>query len=208
MRKKYKYNYFYKITNLINSHYYFGVHSTDNLEDGYMGSGMRLHQAYKKYGIENFKKDIIKYFDSSQEAYDYEAEIVNETLVKDVECYNIHKGGSGGLSGNATYIFTKKLVVKRKGESHFYVIPAEEYDPLIYDTTWTGKHHTNEGKNKRRLKQTPENSTNNRIWVTNMKGTVKYIRKELLDEFLSNGFELGRTGYKPRKNAQGKEIQI
>ena len=90
-----KYHYFYKITNNINNHFYYGVHNTDDLEDGYMGSGTRLHYAYKKYGIENFTKEILKYFDTSEEAFEYEFNTVNEELVRDPNCYNIKCGGSG-----------------------------------------------------------------------------------------------------------------
>lgn len=91
--KEKKYNYFYKITNLLNNHYYYGIHSTDNLDDGYMGSGKRLRYAYKKYGIENFTKEILKYFDTRKEAGNYEAEMVTEQLVKDNNCYNCTVGG-------------------------------------------------------------------------------------------------------------------
>lgn len=91
--KEHKYNYFYKITNLLNGHFYYGVHSTDNLDDGYMGSGIRLNYAYKKYGIENFEKEILNFFKTREELVNYEAEIVNETLVKDSNCYNIIQGG-------------------------------------------------------------------------------------------------------------------
>ena len=59
-----KYNYFYKITNNLNGHYYYGVHCTNDLDDGYMGSGKRLHWAYEKYGIENFTKEILKFFEN------------------------------------------------------------------------------------------------------------------------------------------------
>ena len=78
-----KYHYFYKITNTINNKYYYGVHSTDNLNDGYMGSGTAIRMAEKKYGIEFFEKEILKYFDTAEEAYDYEKFVVNETLVRD-----------------------------------------------------------------------------------------------------------------------------
>ena len=57
------YYYFYKITNNINGKYYYGVHSTTNINDDYMGSGKYLHRAYNKYGQSNFTKEIIKYLD-------------------------------------------------------------------------------------------------------------------------------------------------
>lgn len=95
------YHYFYKITNKLNQHFYFGIHSTKNLNDGYMGSGTRLHCAYKKYGMEFFEKEIIAFFDSREDASRYESEIVNESLLEDSSCYNIRLGGD-----NATTIGT------------------------------------------------------------------------------------------------------
>lgn len=90
---KRKYHYFYKITNNHNGHYYYGIHSTDDLNDGYMGSGTRLKYAYEKYGIENFTKEILEFFDTREDAAKYEAEIVNEVLIRDDNCYNIVLGG-------------------------------------------------------------------------------------------------------------------
>lgn len=89
------FHYFYKITNLINNKYYYGVHSTNDLNDGYMGSGKRICIAIKKYGIENFKKEILKYFDSRIDMFEYEHLIINENVLKDPLCYNLMLGGCG-----------------------------------------------------------------------------------------------------------------
>ena len=50
-----KYNYFYKIINMKNNNYYFGVHSTNNINDNYYGSGLIIKKLYKKYGYSIFK---------------------------------------------------------------------------------------------------------------------------------------------------------
>ena len=197
-----KYNYFYKITNNINGHFYFGVHSTNNLDDGYMGSGKRLHIAYKKYGIENFSKEILKFFDTVKEAYEYEAEVVNESLVKDDTCYNMQLGGKSiSLSGFIT--------VKTKNSSEYFVIPVEEYykHKNKYYTIWNGRHHSSESRQKISKSMTKENTTSSRRWM-NKDGYVKYVLKTKIDEYLNNGWDFGRPGYKPVKNGQGKSVII
>ena len=88
-----KYHYFYKIINLINGNFYYGIHSTNNLNDNYFGSGVRLGKAIKKYGKNNFEKIILKFFDNREELEQYEKLIVNEILVKENNCYNIAIGG-------------------------------------------------------------------------------------------------------------------
>jgi len=210
IKQDFKYHYFYKITNLINGHFYYGVHNTKKLDDGYMGSGVRLQIAYKKYGIENFKKEILKYFDTKEEAFEYEAEVVNETLVNNDNCYNLAFGGKGGFPPNINSFkissLKNKICVKYKNTEEYFLLDKNEYDSNIYDTNWTNRHHTEESCQKIRKTLTPKESKNDHIWINDGNGNVKYLNKKKLNEYLENGWTLGRKGYKPRKGQQGKTL--
>ena len=111
--------YFYKITNKINRKYYFGVHSTEDINDGYMGSGTVLAKAYKKYGIQNFEKQILKYFQNKQQMYQFEQQVVTLQQVNNKMCYNVVIGGKNAytakhLSQLAKQVSTSDQQVKLK----------------------------------------------------------------------------------------------
>lgn len=90
-----KYNFVYQTTNLINGKIYIGVHSTNDLDDGYLGSGNLISKALKKYGKENFKREILEFFETKNEAYIYESLVVNSDFILRDDIYNITEGGYG-----------------------------------------------------------------------------------------------------------------
>ena len=60
-----KYKFIYKMTNLVNGKIYIGQHVTDNLKDGYRGSGIVLKNALKKYGRSNFEFEILEFYNGN-----------------------------------------------------------------------------------------------------------------------------------------------
>ena len=94
--KKYNYNYIYKITNIKNNKYYIGMHSTNNLDDGYMGSGKRLWYSINYHGKENHVKEILEYLPSRKLLKKRERELVSKELVGEELCLNLKVGGEGG----------------------------------------------------------------------------------------------------------------
>tara|TARA_R110000868_G_scaffold12456_15_gene59602 strand:+ start:47 stop:871 length:825 start_codon:yes stop_codon:yes gene_type:complete len=109
-----KHNYFYKITNLVNSKYYYGIKSTNNIEDRYFGSGTALKNAIKKYGVDNFTKEIIADYSTRKEASDHEARVVTLELIQLKECYNCKTGGDNGFIMSEES--KKKMSISRAGK--------------------------------------------------------------------------------------------
>lgn len=70
----------YRTTNTTNGHYYIGVHKTKNPHDTYIGSGAALKAAVKKYGRSAFTKEVLFVFNTPEEAYNKERELVTESL--------------------------------------------------------------------------------------------------------------------------------
>lgn len=85
----------YKTITLVNNKFYIGKHQTDDLDDNYLGSGIVLQHAIKKYGRESFKREILEYCDNVNLLNEREIYYVN-TVIQDENCYNIAKGGQGG----------------------------------------------------------------------------------------------------------------
>lgn len=94
--KSKKHNLVYKITNLINGKIYIGRHVTNKIDDGYMGSGFQIQKAVEKYGLENFKKEILFDYNNIEDMVNKEAELVNEEFVNRKDVYNVSMGGPGG----------------------------------------------------------------------------------------------------------------
>ena len=94
-----KYNFVYKTTHKESGKYYIGVHSTDNMNDGYLGSGTRVKRSIKKYGEDAFEREVIRHFDTNVDAYSYEKKLVTLDTLKDTLCMNIDTGGRGRQSG-------------------------------------------------------------------------------------------------------------
>jgi len=100
----------YKTTNIVNDMIYIGVHKTNNINDGYMGSGKIFKLALKKYGKTSFKREILFIYDNIDNAYEKEKELVNKDFVDSNNTYNLVCGGSKSIS-------CKRKTVLR-GEKH------------------------------------------------------------------------------------------
>lgn len=86
-------HFLYKTICIENSKYYIGIHSTNNVYDGYLGSGTILKKAVNKYGIDKFERQIVKYFDTREELISAETEYLKTISENDLFCYNVLKGG-------------------------------------------------------------------------------------------------------------------
>lgn len=121
----------YRTTNKLNGMVYIGVHKTLDPNDDYLGSGKILKRAIQKFGIENFQKDVLFIFDTPEEAYSKEKELVNENLILSKMSYNLRLGGDGGFD----YIIRNKLQGNRLGS-----ITSEETKDKIRQKLIGRKH--------------------------------------------------------------------
>ena len=127
----------YKITNNKSNKIYIGMHETYDLDDGYMGSGRYIKSAIRKYGKENFTKEILFIFETEEEMNTKEKELV----VINEKSYNLCDGGNGGFS----YI-NRSGMPKFKGRKHTNEAKKRMGHPG--NTTFLGRKHSEETKRK------------------------------------------------------------
>jgi hypothetical protein len=119
--------------------------------DPYLGSGLRLKEAVKKYGKHNFKRVDLVEFKTFEEALEWERSIITTEMVKSPECYNLKPGGAGGSTPWST---SRKTNTKEKGLYKKSLEVREKLSTAAFlrfentHGTFYGKIHTEESRNK------------------------------------------------------------
>jgi len=199
----------YKTTNGINGKIYIGCHQTEDIYDNYMGSGKILKRAIKKYGIENFTKEILECFDDPDDMFSMESKVVNEDFVKRADTYNIKTGGYGGWtylnSGSDKHIERCRKAGKKtyeKGlklwnESNDHEIKKQR--SIYAGNTFRGRKHTEESKKKISESQKKhdrigdKNPMYGKCWIYNDELKIsKRIDNNDLINWTENGWIKGR----------------
>ena len=191
------------------------MHSTNNLEDGYMGSGKRLWYSLNHYGKENHVKEILEFLPDRASLKKREKEIVTSDLIKENLCMNLVIGGEGGfislsgctkggqISGNLTKermncdseFREKTLKILRENVKNIWKNPEKAKKMLINLELGRGKHTEEYKKNLSSIRKgTGVGSSNSQYgtcWVTR-DGENKKIKKEELNHYLLFGWVKGR----------------
>ena len=211
-RKQKKYHFIYKTTNLINNKFYVGMHSTDDLEDGYFGSGKIIHYSVNKHGIENHKVEILEFFDSREALKRREAEIINEELLANQLNMNLKFGGEGGW--DHVEISPEELKERQRnggkssgkrngplngfksglGSEHIRKKSAETINDRYEKWNIWHKGIKRSAKTKERnslASKGEKNSQYGTCWVCK-NDEVKKVPKEELQKWLSLGWQKGR----------------
>ena len=180
----------YKITNQINGKFYIGSHKTKDLNDDYMGSGKYLRVAQEKYGIENFKKEILFIYDNPDDMFNKEKEIVSEDFLATENTYNLKQGGFGGFDlvnktgknlygnngkigfGGENLIKGRYRKISQEEKSKISNTMKEGYKTGKFFPPFKGKTHTDDTKkligSKSSIHQAgSKNSQFGTMWITN-----------------------------------------
>jgi len=197
-----KFHYLYKITRN-DGRFYIGMHSTDNLEDGYFGSGKLITRSIKKHGIDIHTKEILEFLPSRQSLKDREKEILTEDLRADTKCMNIAPGGGGGfnniehqkkcaMAGGKVGGIVAMNKLNANPEIRKKSFATRQKNGSLATFGMLGKNHSVAAKEKMSLAGSGEkNSQYGSCWVTDGVKPIK-IKKENLDEYLLNGYLNGR----------------
>ena len=220
LNQKFQYT-IYKTTNIVNNKTYIGCHKTLNINDDYIGSGKLLKRAVKKYGRENFLKTILFVFDSPEDMFSKEKEIVDKLFVESDKTYNILIGGNGGYDYINKY---KKNLYGKNGKKGFGGENLKSGNLLSeflteknlwsefrkkvsdgvkerykrYGSHWKGKKHTEEsrikiGKKLSVIQRGENNSQYGTCWIfSDEKKLSKKVKKEELRIYLNMGWKIGR----------------
>lgn len=215
-----RYHYIYKTTCNVTNKYYLGMHSTNDMADGYMGSGKRLGYSMRKHGKENHTCEILEHYFTREWLREREAELVCAEKLTDPRCMNLKLGGDGGwdlVNSDPTRIQKLRESIKVSNavlrerlrtdvsfSTAFSMTQSTKMKQqhltgkMKYGATFAGKKHTNSTKNKisAAMKNTgmkTANSQYGKCWIFSqaLQQSIKVVKEEMAT-YLQDGWQLGR----------------
>lgn len=216
-RPEKKYHYIYRTTCLATGKFYVGMHSTNDIDDKYLGSGKILGYSRKKYGDQNHKKEIIEMCPSREALKLREKEIVNEEMLANPLNINLKYGGEGGFdhlnSGNLAHRERASGAATKRNSSLTGTQLARDISKKAHETrrrrgvlpfggkrnNFAGMFHTAETKMKMQNSQQLVNRSgeNNPMfgkkfaWM-NKEGKNKKVNHAMVDQFVCDGWIFGQ----------------
>ena len=211
-RKQKLFHFIYKTTDVRNGNFYIGMHSTNNLDDGYIGSGTRLKHLIYKHGKDIFNMEILEFLPDRKSLRLRESELVTSDLILEEKCMNLKPGGYGGFNNDTHQLKCSQAAGLKHAER---MKKDDEYRKKYSDKLsksgkkrhkegnlknftydWTGKKHSEESKKKMSMikKNVGLGETNSQfgtIWITKDNQNKK-IKKDDLSTFLNEGWVKGR----------------
>lgn len=144
----------YKIIQLSTGREYIGQHQTDNLNDGYMGSGTLIAPAVEENPTD-FVKTILWYCDSADEMNELEAALVTEEYLLENFPEKTFNQVPGGKSDLAAIVKWQKILYPEKsrignganagkikvalGDKNIWIFP-DKFDDTIHSKTLNKNH--------------------------------------------------------------------
>jgi hypothetical protein len=192
-------HFLYQTTNLVNNKIYIGIHTTDNINDGYLGSSLLLKQDIKLFGVEKFKREILEYFDTIEEALKAERKFVDKDFIKRQDTYNRSTGGRGGWHR----LNPKETATVKDKDGNYYRVPKN--DPRIISGELVGvtkgktltKDHrikiSKNGKGKKHCMTSALSDYAKNVCFINKDGICRKIPKTELQNYIDLGWSAGRT---------------
>lgn len=199
--KDVKYRYLYCVcttnpnSNLGNK-VYFGCHRTNDLNDGYIGSGVLLQKYLKKYP-NDYERYILEYFNTDEEMFNREYEIIHDVLKYPI-VLNLTEGGKGGSVKGRFSEETKKAAYNKWKDS------MQKY---FNDKDWCKKtrgrkgnanamygHSAYEYMTPEKIllhKQHISEAAKDRRWITNGVDK-KLVKLTETDKYIKMGYHFGR----------------
>lgn len=201
------FGYVYMVTNKIDGKQYIGQRSSSTVDESYFGSGRYIRKALKKYGKENFDREILEWCETREQLNEREQYYIDlYDAVNSDDFYNLNRGGEGFQKGMRFSEEHKQAIsdaVSREKNHNYGKAPNKNQERALEE----GRHLPASPKLKQMLSEYRKNvevssetrrklseSSIGRHYITK-DGINKRVYSDEIPKYLEEGWRLGM--YRP-----------